>query len=121
MQKKYIDLFILVVGLFIYSILNTTASYSYKYLQPLGKSVTYIFILEMIIGILAYCVKIPLYYYYAKQSIVITLILYISIYSLIVVLFSKFILHEEVKLHSYIILLCIIGLTILNEYLDNKK
>ena len=121
MQKKYIDLTILVIGLFLYSILNTTASYSYKYLQPLGKSVPFIFIVEMIIGILAYCVKIPLYYYYATQNIVITLIIYISVYSLIVVLYSKFILQETVEFHSYVILLCIIALTCLNEYLDNKK
>jgi len=121
MQKKYIDLTILIVGLFLYSLLNTTASYSYKYLQPLGKSVTFIFIVEMIIGILAYCVKIPLYYYYATQNIVITLIIYISIYSLIVVLYSKFILHETVNLHSYFILIGMIALTCLNEYLDNIK
>lgn len=121
MQKKYIDLTILIVGLFLYSILNTTASYSYKYFQPLGKSVTFIFIVEMLIGILAYCVKIPLYYYYATQNIVLTLIIYISIYSLIVVLFSKFILHETVHLHSYLILIGMIALTCLNVYLDNKK
>jgi hypothetical protein len=112
------NLLILVIGLIFCCVLNTFASFSYKLLQPLGKSTAFIFAMEMAFAILQYCFKIPLYYYFAQQNVVVTIIIYISIYSIVVISFAKYILKESVSTHSIIILFMIVGLTILNQYLD---
>ena len=57
-----LSLTILVIGLIISSIFNALASYRFKHLQPLGKSMEFIFTIEMFFIIIAYIIKIPLYY-----------------------------------------------------------
>jgi|LauGreSBDMM110SN_4_FD.fasta_scaffold00242_9 uncharacterized protein (DUF486 family) len=113
------NLAILVVGLIFYGILNTLASFSFKLLIPLGKSIEYIFIIEFIFGIFAYLTKIPLYLFFSGQNSVNTLhVMNVTIYSIIVELYSRFYLNYKVRHHTTIILILIIGLSILNEYLN---
>jgi hypothetical protein len=111
-----LNFFILIFGLLIYGIFNTLATYSYKRLGYLGASTEYIFILEMLFIIIAYCFKIPLYYYFSGSNKIITLhILDLCIYSLVVVLYTKYYAKETIRLQSIIVLIAILGLTILNE------
>jgi len=117
-----ISLGILVIGLIIYAIFNTLASYSFKYLIPLGKSMEYIFLIEMFFILIAYMAKIPLYFFFAGPNGVTTLhVLDIAIYTVIVVLYARFYLKEQVHMHTVIILNIIIALTILNEVLNRLK
>jgi uncharacterized protein (DUF486 family) len=120
--SQNLSLAILVIGLIIYAFFNTLASYSFKHLIPLGKSMEYIFLIEMFFIIIAYMVKIPLYFFFAGSNGVTTIhVLDIAIYSVVVVLYARFYLKEQVHLHTVIILNLIIALTILNEVLNRLK
>lgn len=118
--NSQLNLIILITGMMLFSVSNLIASYSYKYLQPLGKTTEYIFAFEFVFGILVYCIKIPLYYYFAKQNIVNITIIFMAINGLIILMYSYFILKEKVAIHSIIIFTSMIGLTMLNEYLNAK-
>jgi hypothetical protein len=72
----------------------------------------------ILFGSLSYFIKIPLFYYYAKQNIVLTYILYMAILSIVIVLYSKFILQEQIQTHTYLILTMILILLCYNEYLS---
>ena len=115
------SLAILIIGLIFYGIFDTLASFSFKLLIPLGKSIEYIFIIEMIFGIFAFLTKIPLYLFFSGQYSINSLhVINITIYSVIVELYSRFYLMDKIRIHTTIILILIIGLCILNEYLNRK-
>ena len=113
------DLLILIVGLMLFSIFYVIASFGYKLFPKNAYPFKYIFAGSLLAAILAYCIKIPLFYYYGKDDVINIYILYISIISVAVSLYSKFILHNKIPTHTYIILSVIVLLIGLNEYLNS--
>jgi hypothetical protein len=120
MNEKTKNLIILILGLIVYSILHVSATYGYRSFQKQGKKFWWIFIVCLFLGTLSYIIKIPLFYFFAKDSAVLTYILYITVLAFVVTLYSKFILHETIELHTYIILVLILGLVILNHKLSSN-
>jgi hypothetical protein len=117
------DLIILIIGISLASILHVVGTFGYKYWKTQSNSAWFIILLGILLGSSSYVVKVPLFYYYAKQNVLSTYILSISIISIVITLFSKFILKEQIQMHTYIILLLVVILLSYNEYLnfDNKK
>jgi hypothetical protein len=121
MKQNYKNLIIVSIGLFFYSILHTIGTYGYKYWEKSNKPVWFIMFFGIFFGLLSYLIKVPLFYYYATQNSVLTYILYIVILSIVVVLYSKFILKEHIETHTYLILIIILFLVCVNEYLTLRK
>ena len=115
------DSLILVFGLIIFSILYVIASFGYKLFPKNAYPFKYIFAGSLLAAIIGYFIKIPLFYYYGKDDVITLYILYISIISVTVSLYSKFILHNKIPTHTYVILSLIVLLIILNEYLTMKS
>jgi len=115
------DFLVLVVGIIIYSIFYVIASFGYKLFPKKKYPFKYIFVWSLLFAILAYSIKIPLFYYYGNDDVITIYILYISILSVTVSLYSKFILHSKVPTHTYVILVLIVLLIGLNEYLTRSK
>lgn len=115
------DLLILIFGIIIFSILYVIASFGYKFFPKHEYPFKYIFAGSLLAAIIGYCIKIPLFYYYGKDDTITIYILYTAILSITVSLYTKFILHSKVNTHTYVILLLIILLVILNEYLNKIK
>ena len=113
------DFIILFVGLIICSILYVLATFGYKYLDQRGYGFKFIYLVSLLLGIILYSIKIPLFYYYDLSNTIVTYILYMTIMTFVLILYSKFVLHENIESHTYIILTCVIGLVILNEYLSS--
>jgi hypothetical protein len=101
MNVKNYNYIILIIGLTIFSIVSIIATFGYKYFKKKEKDFLFIFLVSLFFGILSYCVKIPLLYYYGEQDSVSTYILSIVILTFILILHSKFILNEKVKFHTY--------------------
>ena len=121
MQLINKDFIILVVGLCVASIFYVFGTFGYKYLQMNGFAFQQIFILSMISGIILFSIKIPLLYYYGQENTVLTHMLYTVILASAIAFYSKFILHEKVSSHTYIILVSIIGLLIVDMYLNKLR
>ena len=115
------DLIVLIVGIIIYSIFYVIASFGYKLFPKKKYPFKYIFVWSLLFAILAYSIKIPLFYYYGKDDVISIYILYISILSVTVSLYSKFMLGDKVPNHTYVILVLIVLLIGLNEYLTRSK
>jgi len=115
------DFIILVLGLIVVSIIYVMATYGYAYLQIRGYSFKTIYIISILLGVLLYSIKIPLFYYYDLDNTLITYLLYTIITSITVIVYSRFILKENINTHTYIIMLAILVLFILNEYLTDLK
>lgn len=116
------DMLILIIGLVFYSIFLLLGTFSYKIMMSKGYLFNSIFIVSMIFGILSFVVKIPLFYYYAREYDS----LYINTLTLIVAavvtnLFSYFILGERLYAHTYLIMLAIAILFVFNNYLTEIK
>ena len=115
------DLIILILGLIIVSIIYVLATFGYVYLQTLGYSFKSIYIISILLGMLLYSIKIPLFYYYDLDNALITYLLYNIIISITVVFYSRIILKERINTHTYVIMVAILMLFILNDYLTDLK
>jgi hypothetical protein len=118
MNVKNYNYIILIIGLTIFSIVSIIATFGYKYFKKKEKDFLFIFLVSLFFGILSYCVKIPLLYYYGEQDSVSTYILSIVILTFILILHSKFILNEKVKIHTYVIIFLMVFLVLLERYLS---
>ena len=115
------DLFILIIGIIIYSIFYVLATFGYKLFEKQKFTFMYIFFISLFFANIAYIIKIPLFYYYGQADTVTLYILYMSILTIMVTLYSTLVLKNKVATHTYIILFVIILLIILNEYLIRTK
>jgi hypothetical protein len=118
MNVKNYNYIILIIGLTIFSIVSIIATFGYKYFKKNEKDFLFIFLVSLFFGILSYCVKIPLLYYYGQQDSVSTYILSIVILTFILILHSKFILNEKVKIHTYVIIFLMVFLVLLERHLS---
>ena len=123
MHTEYQDLIFIIVGLLIYSIVHTMGSFGYKYWKKHGKSFIFIFFTSIFLGTISYFIKVPLFYFYANQTAVLTYIIYMVDLAVVVTLYSKFVLKENIALHTYMTLLIMILLVSYNQYLifNDKK
>jgi hypothetical protein len=115
------DFIILVLGLIVVSIIYVMATYGYVYLQMRGYSFKTIYIISILLGILLYSIKVPLFYYYDLDNALITYLLYSIITATTVIVYSRFFLKENIYTHTYFIMFAILALFILNDYLTDLK
>ena len=113
------NLQVLIAGLVLYSIFHTFASYGFTYYKNV-RSFPYIFTVCLLSGIISYMIKIPLYYYYGGTNHMTTYLLYVTILSFVVALYSAYFTGEKVKPHTYLILIAFIGLLALNDFLNKR-
>ena len=117
MNQEYKNLIYIIIGLFFYSILHTMGSFGYKYWKNHGKQFSYIFLVSVFLGTISYFIKVPLFYFYASQTAVLTYIIYMVELAIVVTIYSKIVLKEHIALHTYITLLILILLVGYNQYL----
>ena len=115
------DFIILVLGLIVVSIIYVLATFGYAYLQTKGYSFKPIYIISILLGMLLYIIKIPLFYYYDLDNTLITYLLYTIIISITVVFYSRIVLKETIHTHTYVIMITILMLFIFNVYLTDLK
>jgi hypothetical protein len=115
------DSIILVLGLIIVSIIYVLATFGYAYLQSRGYSFKTIYIISILLGMLLYIIKIPLFFYYDLDNVLITYLLYTIIISITVVFYSRIVLKETIHTHTYVIMVAILMLFIFNDYLTDLK
>lgn len=117
-MKIFIYIFFF-IGIICASFFYTMASYYFRFAEKKNLKFRYILLISIILGMISYSIKIPIFYYFGKDlSIMIMNIYYLITTFIIVSLYSKFILLEKIKLHTYIIITLIILLIILDNILN---
>ena len=108
-----------IIGLTIGAIFYVLASYYFRYGQNNNIKFRYIYIISVLLALISFLIKIPLFYYLGKNmSIMLINIIFLIISFILVVLYSKYILKEIIPIYTYIIIIAIIMLIILNNILD---
>jgi len=111
----------LVLGLLIAGIFYVCATYYFRYGQTKNESFMKILGTSIILIIITYLIKIPVFYYFGKEvSILILYMIFLIITFILVIIFSNFVLNEPIQLYTYIIVILIVLLIILNDTLDLK-
>ena len=119
MIHDIINHILLLIGIIIASIFYVIASYYFRYGEKLNETFLKIFLISLLFGLLTIIVKIPFFYFFGKDiSVMVIHIIFLIISFIIVILYSRFILNEEIKLHTYIILILIVLLILLNHFLE---
>jgi len=109
------------IGILVSAIFYVFGSYYFKLAEQYDIKFTYIFSLSILLGIISYCIKIPLYYYFSKNiHINLSNAIFTALVFLILIFYSKFILNETIPFHSIVISFLIILLILLNYILDLK-
>lgn len=110
-----------IIGILLSASFYTFGSYFFRLGEKYNIKFIYIYIISIIFGILSYSVKVPVFYYIGKKmSVMLINIIFLIIVFIVTILYSKFILNEIIPLHTYIILILIFLLIIINHILDNK-
>lgn len=110
-----------IIGTIFASIFYTLASYYFRIGEQNKIKFIYIYIISIFLGLISYGIKIPIFYYLGKNmNIMIINGLYLIITFIFVTLFSKFILDEKIPIHTYLILILIVLLIVLNDILDKN-
>lgn len=106
------------IGLLFSAIFYTIGSYFFRYAEKLNIKFQYIFLISIILGMIAYAIKVTIFYFYGKKfTIMFINILYLVATFFLVTLYSKIILNEDIKIHTYIIFTIIILLIILDHFM----
>lgn len=114
----YISNLYFFIGIISAAFFYTIGSYYFRYGYENNIKFQYIFIISIILGITSFLIKIPIYYYYGHKFTIMHINIYFLIISFIlIILYSKFFLQEEIKLHTYIIMTTIILLIIYDQLL----
>jgi len=118
-MNKIILYSLFLIGIFISSIFYTLASYYFRFAEKNNIKFKYIFLVSIILGIFSYSIKIPVFYIFGKNiNVMIINIIFLVTTFILVTLYSKIILKENIKLYTYIIIILIILLIILNNTLE---
>lgn len=118
-MNKIILYIFFTLGVILSSIFFTLGSYYFRIGEKKNIKFVYILLISVICGMISYSIKVPIFYYLGKElSIMIINIYFVSITFITVTLYSKFVLKEEIKLHTYIILTLIILLIICENILS---
>jgi hypothetical protein len=115
--KNYILLFL---GIFLSALFYSIGSYYFRYGYINKIKFKYIFLISIICGIISYLIKIPVFYFLGKKFTIMYInILFLIISFVMITIYSKFILNETIKIHTYIIFTIIVMLIVLNNYLSS--
>ncbi len=118
-MNKAISYIFLVIGITISSIFYTLASYSFRIGEYNNINFIKVFIISILFGTISYAIKIPVFHYLGRDlSIMIINIIFLVITFIMVTLFSKFILNENIPIYTYIIIILVVSLIVLNNILD---
>lgn len=110
------------IGLLLSVTFYTIGSYYFRFGQDNNIKFKYIYIISITLGILSYLIKIPTFYFFGKKFKVLFIhIVFLIASFLFVLLYSKFYLKEDIKLHSIIIFTIIILLLVLDNILTNNS
>ena len=110
---------IFVIGIILASIFYVIGTYYFRLGENNNDNFNQIFWVSLFFGMCSYLIKIPVFHFYAKNiSVMLINIFFLTTTFIFVVLYSKYILHEEIKLHTYIIICFIVGLILLNDLLN---
>lgn len=111
--------FLFMLGILLSAFFYTIGSYSFRLGEKNNIKFTYIYIYSIIFGLLSFIIKIPIFYYFGnKISIILINTVFLLIVSILVNLYSKFILNENIPLYRYCIFFLIILLVIISNILD---
>ncbi len=120
-MNKAISYIFLVIGIIISSIFYTLASYSFRIGEYNHFNFIKVFIISILFGTISYAIKIPVFHYLGRDlSIMVINIIFLVITFIMVTLFSKFILNENIPIYTYIIIILVVSLIVLNNILDIK-
>jgi len=119
-MNSIVNYLLFTIGLLLSCTFYTIGSYYFRFGQENNIKFKYIYLISIIFGILSYLIKIPTFYFFGKKFKVIFIhIVFLVTSFLLVLLYSKFYLKEDVKLHSIIIFTIIILLLILDNIMNN--
>jgi len=110
---------ILLIGIILSSLFYVLGSYYFRLEEYHHNNFTKILVISLLFGMCSYFIKIPIYHFYGKDRPVTFINIIFLVFTFIFLsIYSKYILHEEPKFHTYIIICIIIGLILLNDILD---
>lgn len=120
-MNKILLFILFLIGVIFGSIFYTLASYYFRYGKMHNIKFFYIFLISIFFGIISYSIKVPIFYFLGKDyTIMFINVIFLITTFVVVTLYSKFILHEEIQTHTYIIFLLIVLLLILNYFINEK-
>ncbi len=120
-MNKIILYILFIIGIILSSIFYTLASYYFRIGESRNIKFIYIYIISIFLGLMSYSIKIPIFYYFGKQfSIMIINTIYLIVTFILVTLYSKFVLEENIPIHTYLIIFLIVLLIILNDILNKN-
>ena len=120
-MNKEISYIFLIIGIVLAAIFYSIGSYYFRYGQLNNIKFIYIFIISLTCGIISYLIKIPVFYFFGKNLTIMYInIIFLITSFIIITLYSKIILNEQIKIHTYIIFFFIISLIILDNLLNLK-
>jgi len=120
-MNKILYRLIFFIGLFLACIFYIFGSYYFRLAEIGNDKFTKIFLISILCALISFSIKIPTFYFFAKDlNVMLINIIYITITFILVVLFSKFVLKETIKLYTYIIIFLVVLLILLNSFLDMK-
>lgn len=99
-----------------------SGSYYFRYASENNIKFKYILIISILLGCISYLIKIPVFYYFGGNFSIMHLNLFFLVISFIMVCFySKFILKEDIQIHTYIIMSIIVLLIIFDYFFKKNK
>jgi hypothetical protein len=120
-MSKILNHIIFFFGIFLACIFYVLASYYFRLGEMTNDKFIKIFLISILCGLISFSIKIPTFYFFAKDlNVMLINIIYVTMIFIVVTIFSKFVLKETIKLYTYIIISLIILLILLNSFLDMK-
>lgn len=120
-MDKLISNILFFIGLFFACIFYIYGSYYFRLGEMNNDKFIKIFLISIICGLISFSIKIPIFYFFAKNlNVMMINIIYVTMIFIVVTIFSKFVLKETIKLYTYIIITLVILLILLNSFLDMK-
>ena len=103
-MSKILYHLIFFIGLFLACIFYIFGSYYFRLVETSNDKFIKILLISILCGLISFSIKIPTFYFFAKDlNVMLINIIYVTITFILVVLFSKFVLKETIKLYTYII------------------
>lgn len=120
-MNKILLYILFIIGVILSSIFYTLGSYYFRIGEARNIKFIYIYIISICLALISYLIKVPIFYYLAKDmSIMVINIIFIIAAFIAVTLYSKFILDEKIPVHTYLIIILVILLILLNNVLGNE-
>ena len=110
---------IFLIGIILSSLFYVIGTYYFRFEEHHSNNFIKILFISVLFGLCSYLIKVPIFHFFAKDREVTFINITFLVFTFIFLsLYAKYILHEEPKPHTYIIICLIIGLILLNDVLD---